>query len=147
MHLTLHLLILTESIAVPIDRPLKLVNEVVDLCDHSLDILRLFHFLLELLVGLGQILVKFKKLIYVLGIEGVVLGPGEEGRVGLAGLVLGLCAIGEGLLHVAEGLLVPIGYLAVTLERNLEGTNHSLDAVGVGVDGLKNVILRWIYLV
>ena len=83
----------------------------------------------------------------MLGVEGVVLGPGEEGRVGLAGLVVGLRAVSEGLLHVAEGLLVPVGYLAVTLERNLEGAHHSLDAVGVRVDGLKDVILRGIYLV
>ena len=59
----------------------------------------------------------------------VVLGPGEQSRVGLAGFVLRVGAVSEGFLHFTQGFLVLIRDLAVTLERNLEGADHSLDAV------------------
>jgi hypothetical protein len=77
----------------------------------------------------------------VLDVERVVLGPGKEGGVGLARSVFSVSAISEGFLHITQGFLVLIRDLAVTLERNLEGADHSLDAMGVRVDGLKNFIL------
>lgn len=83
----------------------------------------------------------------MLDVEGVVLCPGKQGGVGLAGLVVGLGAISESLLYITQDFLVLILNFAVTLEGNLEGADHSLDAMGVGVDGLKNFLLRWIHLV
>jgi hypothetical protein len=56
-------------------------------------------------------------------------------------------AVSEGLLHFTQGFLVLVRDLAVTLERNLEGAHHSLDAVGVRVDGLQDLFLGRIYLV
>lgn len=147
MHLPINLLVVGEPFIILINRYLEQLDVLVDLSDNSLDVLSLLHLLLELFVCFYHILVKFKELGNMLNVERVVLGPGKQGGVGLACFVVCLGGISESFLHITQCFLVLIGYLAVTLERNLEGTDHGLNAMRVGLDGLKNFILCRIHLV
>lgn len=147
VHLRVNLLVVGESVVVLVDGFLEEGDVGVDLSEHGLDVLHLLLLELQLLVGLGDVLVKLEELLDVLDVKGEVLGPGEECGVGLAGSVVGVGAVSECLLDVPEHLLVLVPEVVVALEGDLEGADHGLDAVRVRVDGVEDVVLRGVHLV
>ena len=62
----------------------------------------------------------------MLEVEGEVLGPGKEGRIRLAELVVGKGLIGEGLLNVLERFSRSFDNIIIDLEARSHCVDHLL---------------------
>ena len=62
----------------------------------------------------------------MLEVEGEVLGPGKEGGIRLAELVVGKGLIGEGLLNVLERFSRSFDYIIIDLEARSHCVDHLL---------------------
>ena len=76
----------------------------------------------------------------MLEVEGEVLGPGKEGRIRLAELVVGKGLIGEGLLNVLERFSRSFDYIIIDLEARSHCVDHLLSQMRVGLEVISSLL-------
>lgn len=132
----LQLLVLCDPLLIFVDLPLEAgdVALLIKDGDDVLDVSLLLLFLIEFFLGFREVGSHLHHLLIVLQEEGEVLGPGENGRVRLAVLIVLVGSVCEGFLDLLQDLAVALHELVVHLKVGRDAVHQALDEARVACE-------------